>query len=117
MPDTTRQTVINQPAALYLIGVIVLSAIGVGGLVAIEWLRPGDYNTAIIGQIIGLIGPSIIGLMVLLRSVHNGQAIEEVKQTAVVAANETRVARHEVPAKTAEAVRGVLAEASREPPR
>jgi hypothetical protein len=105
-----------QPAALYLIGVIVLSAIGVAGLVSIEWLRPGDYNTAIVGQIIGLIGPSIIGLMILLRSVHNGQAIEEAKLTAAIAATETRAARHEVPAKTAEAVRSVLAEASREPP-
>lgn len=88
-----------QPAAMYLIGVVSLSAIGVGGLVAIEWLRPGDYNTAIVGQMITLIGPSIIGLMILIRSTANGQALQEVrrgneeaKSAAVAAAQNAAVA-------------------------
>jgi hypothetical protein len=95
-------------AALYLIGVVSLSGMGVVALVALEVLRPDGYNTAVVGQIIGLIGPSIIGLMVLLRSVANGQAIEEAKQTAKATVAETRAARSEVPAATAAAVKDVL---------
>lgn len=98
-------------SALYLIGVVALSTIGVGGLILIEWLRPGDFNTAIVGQIVTLIGPSIIGLMILLRSVANGEALKEVKKTAAITADKAdRAAKNTeaVPSVTAEAVKDVL---------
>lgn len=102
-----------QPAALYLFGVIALSALGVTALVALECLRPEGYNTAVIGQIIGLIGPSIIGLMVLIRSVANGQATETaIKKIdhAAGKAEEAVATAAAAPAATAQAVKSVLAE-------
>ncbi len=85
MPERTG---VANILALYLIGVIALTAIGVAGLVTLELVRPDGANNAIVSQIIGLIGPSIIGLMVLIRSVANGQAAE----AAATLAGEAKVA-------------------------
>jgi predicted exporter len=105
-----------QPAAQYLIAVFGVVGIGCASIVTLEVARPEGYNAQAAYAIVGIVTTVITVLLGILKSISNGQAIEEAKLTAAIAATETRAARHEVPAKTAEAVRGVLAEASREPP-
>ncbi len=109
-PPVQRAQGMSQ-TTLYLIGVVSLSGLGVIALVALEVLRPDGYNTAVVGQILSLIGPSIIGLMVLLRSVANGQGIEEAKRTAAVATDRADDAARKAeaaPSVTAEAVKHVI---------
>jgi hypothetical protein len=103
-----------QPAAMYLAAVFGITLICVVGVVALELLRPDGVNTNATYTIISVCGPTLAVLIGIIKSIGNGQAIEEAKQTARVAATETRIARQEVPARTAEAVKSVLA--SREAP-
>jgi hypothetical protein len=105
-----------QPAVLYVSAVLGIILIAVGGVVSLEVLRPDGVNTQAAYTIVGICTPTLAVLIGLIKSIGNGQAIEEAKQTAATAVIETRAAHYEVPAKTAEAVRSVLAEASREPP-
>lgn len=71
---------------LYVLGIFGLAAIAVAGMVVAEVLRPGEINTALTGQILGIVTPAIAALILLLKSAANGQAIEEVKQKADTAA-------------------------------
>jgi uncharacterized membrane protein YeaQ/YmgE (transglycosylase-associated protein family) len=75
-----------KPMTLYMAGIVVLTLIGVAGLAAVEILRPGDYNTAIVNQIIGFVGTSIAALILFIR-----QAAGEAKVTEKVEA-----AKHEL---------------------
>jgi hypothetical protein len=72
-------------AGLYVLGIIGLSAVAVAGMVAAEVLRPNDLNTALTGQILGIVTPTIAALVVLIKSAANAQALEEVKQKQDVA--------------------------------
>jgi hypothetical protein len=81
-----------QPAVLYLLGILGLSAVGVAGVVALEVLRPDGYNTAAVGQILAILTPTVAILVAALKSVQNGQAIQEVKETVHEAKAEVQLA-------------------------
>jgi hypothetical protein len=103
-----------QPAALYLIAVFGITVVCVGGVVALEVLRPDGVNTQATYTILSVCGPTLAVLIGLIKSIANGQAIEEAKHTAAVTATKADAIRYELPAKTAEAVTNALA--SREAP-
>lgn len=52
----------------YIIAVIVMVVIGVFGVLFITWLRPKEDNIALITLIIGLVAPTTLSLLSLMKS-------------------------------------------------
>lgn len=68
-------------------GVLGIVAIGVGGMVALEIFRPGgDWNSNVTTNIISVCTTVLTVLLSILKSQANGNAIEQVKQHAQIAA-------------------------------
>jgi hypothetical protein len=81
----------RPPTWLYLTAILGVSAIGVGGIVVLEWLRP-DVDRGVILQIVGFLTPTVAAMLALIRAELNGRGIEQVKQQAAVAADAASVA-------------------------
>lgn len=77
-------------------GIVALVAVGVAGMVAIEWLRPDGHNTQLNTEIVGVITIAATQLFGYIKSVINGQQIEkkseEIKDKLDIAPHEIRQA-------------------------
>lgn len=60
-------------------GMVALVAVGIGGMVAIEWLRPEGHNAQLNTEIVGVITIVAVQILGYIKSVINGQQIEQVK--------------------------------------
>ena len=83
-------------AWVYVAGILGLTLIGVGAVVALEIGRPDGYNSAALTQIIAIVAPTIATFLVLLKSAANTDAIEEVKKKAEQAVQTAAATRQEV---------------------
>lgn len=68
----------------YLIAVVTMALLGVGGIVLVLVLRPDQDNTALLAAIAGLVAPTTMGLLAFLKTkdthVLVNSRMEEFKQ-------------------------------------
>jgi hypothetical protein len=63
----------------YLLAILAVTGIGVGALVFLEVTR-AEVDRGLVAQIVGMILPTLVALLALLRGEANGQALQAVRQ-------------------------------------
>jgi hypothetical protein len=92
----------------YLIAVLGVTGIGCGSVVALEIARPEGYNSQAAYTIAGICTTVLTVLLGIIKSISNGQALEEVKRKAEEARGVAAAAAERADVSARETVRGNL---------
>jgi protein-S-isoprenylcysteine O-methyltransferase Ste14 len=80
----------------YLLAIVALTTVGVGAVVILDATQPNGANVTLITQVLGILTPTLAVLISLLKSVQNGQAIQQAAVKAEEAKREAAAGRQEL---------------------